>query len=123
MAERKNSEVKKMWEHRTVSNKEFSTTGRLNPSETYVRLMDEVEQTVKHAQIENLLMRLSWIIFHVEVHGKNYQRLIWQNPIQEPDILDQQKLNYSTQTYFLVQLGLKQSDLNLKEESSMFQIS
>ena len=41
-----------MWEHRTVSNKEFSTTGRLNPSETYVRLMDEVEQTVKHAQIE-----------------------------------------------------------------------
>ena len=41
-----------MWEHRTVSNKEFSTTGRLNPSETYVRLMDEVEQTVKQAQIE-----------------------------------------------------------------------
>ena len=42
-AGQKNSKVKKMWEHRTVSNKEFSTTGRLNPSETYVRLMDEVE--------------------------------------------------------------------------------
>ena len=39
-----------MWEHRTVSNAEFKDTGRLNPNETYVRLMDEVEQTVKKAQ-------------------------------------------------------------------------
>ena len=39
-----------MWEHRTVSNKEYQTTGRINPSETYVRLMDEVEETVKKAE-------------------------------------------------------------------------
>ena len=37
-----------MWEHRTVSNKEYQTTGRINPNETYVRLMDEVEETVKN---------------------------------------------------------------------------
>ena len=37
-----------MWEHRTVSNKEYQTTGRVNPNETYVRLMDEVEETVKN---------------------------------------------------------------------------
>ena len=42
-----------MWEHRTVSNKEFQTTGRINPNETYVRLMDEVEETVKKAEVEN----------------------------------------------------------------------
>ncbi|DAC51190.1 MAG TPA: hypothetical protein HA359_07335 [Candidatus Poseidoniaceae archaeon] len=41
-----------MWEHRTVSNKEFQTTGRINPNETYVRLMDEVEETVKKAEVE-----------------------------------------------------------------------
>ena len=41
-----------MWEHRTVSNKEYQTTGRINPSETYVRLMDEVEETVKKAEVE-----------------------------------------------------------------------
>ncbi|DAC59464.1 MAG TPA: hypothetical protein HA354_01985 [Candidatus Poseidoniaceae archaeon] len=41
-----------MWEHRTVSNKEYKTTGRINPNETYVRLMDEVEETVKKAEIE-----------------------------------------------------------------------
>ncbi len=41
-----------MWEHRTVSNKEYRTTGRINPNETYVRLMDEVEETVKKAEVE-----------------------------------------------------------------------
>ena len=41
-----------MWEHRTVSNKEYQTTGRINPNETYVRLMDEVEETVKKAEVE-----------------------------------------------------------------------
>ena len=41
-----------MWEHRTVSNKEYQTTGRVNPNETYVRLMDEVEETVKKAEVE-----------------------------------------------------------------------
>ena len=41
-----------MWEHRTVSNKEYKTTGRINPNETYVRLMDEVEETVKKAEVE-----------------------------------------------------------------------
>ena len=41
-----------MWEHRTVSNKEYQTTGRINPNETYVRLMDEVEESVKKAQVE-----------------------------------------------------------------------
>ena len=41
-----------MWEHKTVSNKEMKTTGRMNPSETYVRLMDEVEEAVSSAQID-----------------------------------------------------------------------
>ena len=41
-----------MWEHKTVSNKEMKTTGRMNPSETYVRLMDEVEEAVSTAQID-----------------------------------------------------------------------
>ena len=41
-----------MWEHRTVSNKEYQTTGRINPSETYVRLMDEVEETYSERLFE-----------------------------------------------------------------------
>ena len=41
-----------MWEHRTVSNKEYQTTGRMTPNETYVRLMDMVEETVKKAEVE-----------------------------------------------------------------------
>ena len=41
-----------MWEHRTVSNKEYQTTGRVNPNESYGRLMDEVEETVKKAEVE-----------------------------------------------------------------------
>ena len=41
-----------MWEHKTVSNKEMKATGRMNPSETYVRLMDEVEEAVSTAQID-----------------------------------------------------------------------
>ena len=41
-----------MWEHKTVSNKEMMKTDRMNPSETYVRLMDEVEEAVSNAQVE-----------------------------------------------------------------------
>ena len=41
-----------MWEHKTVSNKEMLATGRMNPSETYVRLMDEVEEAVSAAQVD-----------------------------------------------------------------------
>ena len=41
-----------MWEHKTVSNKEMSKSGRMNPSETYVRLMDEVEEAVSNAQYQ-----------------------------------------------------------------------
>ena len=41
-----------MWEHKTVSNKEMSKSGRMNPSETYVRLMDEVEEAVSNAQVD-----------------------------------------------------------------------
>ena len=61
-----------MWEHKTVSNKEMLATGRMNPSETYVRLMDEVEEAVSAAQVdefahESFLLNISL----EEGHGKN----------------------------------------------------
>ncbi len=39
-----------MWEHRAVSQKQFQESGRISPSETYVQLMDKVEDAVKEAQ-------------------------------------------------------------------------
>ena len=39
-----------MWEHRSVSDKSFKETNRILPSETYVKLMDEVEAVVTRAQ-------------------------------------------------------------------------
>ena len=39
-----------MWEHRAVSQKQFQESGRVSPSETYVQLMDKVEDAVKEAQ-------------------------------------------------------------------------
>ena len=39
-----------MWGHRSVSDKTFQETGRVLPSETYVKLMDEVEAVVTRAQ-------------------------------------------------------------------------
>ena len=39
-----------MWEHRAVSHKQFKQSGRINPTETYVQLMDKVEDAVKEAQ-------------------------------------------------------------------------
>ena len=41
-----------MWEHRTVSNKVYSETKTMRPSESYVRLMDIVEEAVSKAQVE-----------------------------------------------------------------------
>ena len=38
-----------MWEHRAVSQKQFEESGRVSPSETYVQLMDKVEDAVKEA--------------------------------------------------------------------------
>ena len=38
-----------MWEHRAISNKLFKNSGNMNPTETYVRLMDEVEDNVAEA--------------------------------------------------------------------------
>ena len=39
-----------MWEHRAVSHKQFKESGRITPTETYVQLMDKVEDAVKEAQ-------------------------------------------------------------------------
>ena len=39
-----------MWEHRAVSHKQFKDSGRITPTETYVQLMDKVEDAVKEAQ-------------------------------------------------------------------------
>ena len=41
-----------MWEHRSVSNRLFKETGRTQPTETYVKLMDEVEAVVSDAQTD-----------------------------------------------------------------------
>ena len=41
-----------MWEHRSVSNKTFEATKRILPSETYVKLMDEVEAVVAKAEVD-----------------------------------------------------------------------
>ena len=60
-----------MWEHRTVSNKEYQTTGRINPNETYVRLMDEVEESVKKAQVEEFAYEAFMDYIPREDHGKN----------------------------------------------------
>ena len=40
-----------MWEHRSVSNKAYAETKQMRPSETYVRLMDVVEEAVSKAQV------------------------------------------------------------------------
>jgi hypothetical protein len=48
----RNSEVNKMWEHRSVSNKAYIETKQMRPSETYVRLMDIVEEAVSKAQVD-----------------------------------------------------------------------
>jgi len=39
-----------MWEHRAVSHNQFKESGRITPTETYVQLMDKVEDAVKEAQ-------------------------------------------------------------------------
>ena len=41
-----------MWEHRTVSNKVYTENKIMRPSESYVRLMDIVEEAVSKAQVE-----------------------------------------------------------------------
>ncbi len=41
-----------MWEHRSVSNKVYTETKKMRSSETYVRLMDVVEEAVSKAQID-----------------------------------------------------------------------
>lgn len=41
-----------MWEHRSVSNKVYTETNQMRSSETYVRLMDVVEEVVTKAQID-----------------------------------------------------------------------
>ena len=41
-----------MWEHRSVSNKVYAETKKMRSSETYVRLMDVVEEVVSKAQID-----------------------------------------------------------------------
>ena len=53
-----------MWEHRAVSQKQFQESGRVSPSETYVQLMDKVEDAVKEAQKCHSTTSNSWNTFH-----------------------------------------------------------
>ena len=41
-----------MWEHRSVSNKAYAESKQMRPNETYVRLMDVVEEAVSKAQVD-----------------------------------------------------------------------
>ncbi len=41
-----------MWEHRSVSNKVYAETKEMHAGETYVRLMDIVEEAVSRAQVD-----------------------------------------------------------------------
>ncbi len=41
-----------MWEHRSVSNKVYAETKEMHAGESYVRLMDIVEEAVSRAQVD-----------------------------------------------------------------------
>ena len=84
-----------MWEHRTVSNKEYQTTGRMTQNETYVRLMD-IRRTVKKAEVERLLTGIHGF-YPEEAHGKNFQ-LTCLKRIR--DKIHRPLQRYSTQTIF-----------------------
>ena len=45
-----------MWEHRAVSHKQFKESGRITPTETYVQLMDKVEDAVKAVSYTHLTL-------------------------------------------------------------------
>ena len=72
-----------MWEHRTVSNKEYQTTGRVNPNETYVRLMDEVEETVKKAEVEQFAYEAFLDYIPTRGLGNHFQKQTCQDQILE----------------------------------------
>ena len=43
-----------MWEHRSISNTEMRKTKTIAPSETYVRLMDAIQDSIKDAESREL---------------------------------------------------------------------
>ena len=43
-----------MWEHRSISNTEMRKTKTIAPSETYVRLMDAIQDSIKDAESKEL---------------------------------------------------------------------
>ena len=52
-----------MWEHKSITDKNFRETGRIQPNETYIQLMDYVETQVMEAQAfalddEQFLMKI-----------------------------------------------------------------
>ena len=89
-----------MWEHRTVSNKEYQTTGRMTPNETYVRLMDMVEETVKKAEVEQFAHEAFMDYIPRGGPWEELPQTDMSKADQGPDTSARLKQNYSTQTYF-----------------------
>ena len=63
-----------MWEHKSITDKNFKETGRIQPNETYIQLMDYVETQVLEAQAfalddEQFLQQVT------EAHGKIYLKV------------------------------------------------
>ena len=87
-----------MWEHRSVSNKAYIETNQMRPSETYVRLMDVVEEAVSKAQVDQFDHEAFLKYVPERAHGKNCQHPILQNPTLGFDISGQQEHDFSIPT-------------------------
>ena len=101
-----------MWEHRSVSNRQFEETGRTQPTETYVKLMDQVEAVVSEAQTDKF-------------DAENFMSYIprkgpWEEiPASDHSLADArlgtlalQRQNYSTPTSSSDPVGLTPTDSN-----------
>ena len=111
-----------MWEHRAVSQKQFEESGRVSPSETYVQLMDKVEDAVKeaskmpfnHEEFLNYVPRKGpWEMVHATDNTKEDPRTRY---------IGQVFLSCSTPTWYWDQLGSSLRDSNSKEELARFLI-
>jgi hypothetical protein len=106
-----------MWEHRSVSDKTFQETGRVLPSETYVKLMDEVEAVVTRAQDD----KFDHETFMTYIPRKGPWEEIQHPTILEPTLVHGTsgllEPNFSTRISFSVHPGLIRTDSSLSDES------
>ena len=82
-----------MWEHRSVSDKSFKETNRILPSETYVKLMDEVEAVVTRAQDDKFDHETFMTYILAQVHGKRFQHQTILGQMHEPVTSDRHQRN------------------------------